>query len=222
LVRGILADPAWDEVDQWIRYRALGVLRDRGARKDLELLQRLVNDENRHVANQAGHARQILEQRLEREERMANDQRNRVVPDVPSEEAYRKKIQSLGDADWKKKDPHADELTWFRIDGGMAVADEESRRVRTFTNLFGFQDVEVRGIAFSAERVWLATNRGLMAYQRESHFWSRFAPTTGALDWPVTELKVGKDGALSVVFRAPEGERRYLFDPQREGWEGLE
>ena len=220
--RRIAGDRAWDEVHEWIRYRALCALRDIGTRKDVELLEKLEKDGNEHVAEHAPGIRRALEQRLARAERREAVRGARTVPDRPSEAEYGKKVESLADAAWKKDDPHGEHLTWFGIDGGVAVADDDAGRVRTFTNLFGFQRLEVRAIAFGPQRVWLATSRGLMAYQRESHFWSRFAPTTAALDWPVRKLEVGEGGAVGVTFEGPEGQERFVFESGREGWRRVE
>lgn len=89
--------------------------------------------------------------------------------------------------------------------------------MRVFTDLFGITDLTINAIAFGQKRVWLATSHGLMAYDRKAYFWSRFAPTTAALDWPVRKLQFGDGGVLHVTF-GEGGDGQYIFRTGEQKW----
>mgnify|MGYP006288821249 FL=1 len=217
LIRSILRDRAWDKESHSIRYHALLAMRSLGRRDDLRFLNELDADQNALVANAVHRVRNAIRVRLEKD-----------VADVPlhvgqkeqaraSEEDYRRALAGLKDAAWEKQDPREKTITWFGIDGGVALANQERRQVRVFTDLFGITDLTINAIAFGQKRVWLATSHGLMAYDRKAYFWSRFAPTTAALDWPVRKLQFGDGGVLHVTF-GEGGDGQYIFRTGEQKW----
>lgn len=136
-----------------------------------------------------------------------------VLPPQRTEETFRKDLETLRDALWQKEDPVQKQLTWYVLKEGLALADAERKEVKRFTNLFDYEHLEIVGLAFAADKVWVATNKGLLAWDRRDRFWSRFAVGGLFIEVSVREVSVTPEGRLHVAIQE-EGEplRRFEYD----------
>ncbi len=68
------------------------------------------------------------------------------------------------------------------------------------------------------ERVWLATDKGLISWDRRVRYWGRVAVGGLFLDKPVVAMSFD-NGILSVTIEATEGHQRtFAFDTTTERW----
>jgi hypothetical protein len=120
---------------------------------------------------------------------------------------------------WKKNDPFQQDLTWYALKQGLALADAKTFEVKRFTELLGERDFVPSSIAFGKDKVWLGTNKGLFAWDRKDMFWTRFAVGGTMIDAPVKEVSLTEDGTLRVT---TEGEakatRKFEYDTANSKW----
>lgn len=135
---------------------------------------------------------------------------------------YDAQVKQLDEeAKWKKPDSVDDNLTWYaRKDGGVAVADSEKKRVISPGKLLGHQNVRVNDLAFGKDKVWLATNIGLVSWDREMRYWSLMA-TGGGLGVPVKAVEL-KAGRLRVTDQPEDGKKAKWERTAEGGWKRVE
>jgi ligand-binding sensor domain-containing protein len=136
---------------------------------------------------------------------------------------FEEQLAKLGDVEWKKEDSVEGHLTWYGLKDGVAVADAKRKVVSRFQGLDGREHVKINGIAFGTDYVWLATDDGLMAWNRQQAYWGRFAVAGTLLDVPVTEVSVAEGGKLRVtVVEEGAKPRRFEYDPNTVKWRELD
>ena len=127
-------------------------------------------------------------------------------------------LARLKDAAWKKDDPVQKRLTWYGLRTGLAIADSKAKKVKRFTGLLDEKQITANGIAFGQEKVWPATDKGFMAWDRKLRYSSRFAVGGKLVQVPVTGLSLTKDGTLRVTVKEEGKKRRFDFDLKSETW----
>ncbi|HRU05478.1 MAG TPA: hypothetical protein P5137_06850, partial [Candidatus Brocadiia bacterium] len=146
--------------------------------------------------------------------------RHRDVPEggAPATTSYDKLLAGLKEAAWKKEDPIEKSLTWYGLKPGLAVADSQAKTVTRNAGLLGDDKTTVTAIAFEPRRVWLGTDRGLIAWDRKAKFYSRMAVSADLFDAPVVSLEM-KDAALrAVVQTGKDKTQTWLFDTAKGKW----
>ncbi|MBS3764233.1 MAG: HEAT repeat domain-containing protein, partial [Planctomycetes bacterium] len=222
IVRKICQDPTWDDKNDLIRYHAVRTLAQIGSEKDLQLLENLQEDKNPNVRRMARYAQRRLERELRRDKRIAAAKGN-ITAFRPSEKEFQEMIAGLENAKWKKHDPHQNKQDWYGVEGGVALVDKEKRQVRYFTTLFGLEDLTVNDIGFGVGKVWLATNHGLMAWDRHLSFWTRYTPVLEYVDSPVLHVDIEKEGAVTIEIQPKRQQRlMFRFEPKKGEWTELQ
>ncbi|MHC4917666.1 MAG: hypothetical protein ACYTGB_19490 [Planctomycetota bacterium] len=174
--------------------------------------------------------RQVAEKReRERRERMARHARHkhgRVIsamtappPLMKLDEALRAAAER-GKVTSRQRDPRDRNLTWIAVKGGFVMRydarDGSLTGFDQFLGLVGCAGVEVRGLAFCERRVWAATDRGALVYDRRTRAWSQLAVNLqfDLVAQPVESVEV-KRGA--VVFTLSE-KGCYALDLVKNTW----
>jgi len=171
-----------------------------------------------------GTAKPRLEIALQRQVARAPRARRRPGADTrPRTEAdFQRELEGLKGALWKKPDPVEKHLTWYALKSGLALADAREKRVRFFQGLFGYDHISVRAVAFGPAKVWVATDRGLMAYDRKSRSWTRYAVGGLYVDRPVASVEWTRRNTLKVVLSKADGPAQtYEYDPRANTWRRL-
>jgi hypothetical protein len=145
----------------------------------------------------------------------------RGAPTVRTDQDFKHDLETLKDAVWKKEDPVQKNLTWYAEKQGLAVADSESKEIKRFKELLGFQNIVCSGVAFAADKVWVATDKGLFAWDRKDQYWSLFAVGALYVDVPVREISF-TDGKLRVTIQQPgKNPRQFEYDTASGKWQEL-
>jgi hypothetical protein len=115
----------------------------------------------------------------------------------------------------KEEDTAQKGMTWFLTPTEIAFADAEKREVKRFPKLFDYDNLSVSGFAFAADKVWVGTNKGLIAWDRGEGFWSRFAVGGTLVEAPVRDVALGEGGKLAVTIQE-EGQkpRKFAYDAE--------
>lgn len=143
----------------------------------------------------------------------------RTPEPVPPEKEYKRDLATLEDAERALPDTVQKYLTWYVDDHGIALADKKKRKVYRFPGLLGFEEIDVREFAFGVKKVWVATDKGLIGWDRKQRFWTRFAPEIEKLNAPAKSVSVEKDSSVRVVLQLGEGEQGiYRYDPRDRRW----
>ena len=114
-------------------------------------------------------------------------------------------------------------MTWYGLKPhGVAFADANKRTVTRPAGVLGHEKLVVKGVAFGPKKVWLATDKGLIAWDRELKFWTLVGTGAGALDAPVEKVQM-KDGKLRVTIH-PEGRdaSNWECDPVEMNWQRVQ
>ena len=131
-------------------------------------------------------------------------------------------LRRLAEALWNKKDPVETNLTWYALKEGFAYADSQRQEVKRFNEILGETGWVANAIAFGKDRVWVGTNKGLLAWDRKNHFWSRFAVGGTLVDVPVKELSLTQAEILKVVVEEQgKPASTYEYDAQAAKWTEL-
>jgi len=171
-----------------------------------------------------GTAKPRLEVALQRQVARAPRARRRPGADTrPRTEAdFQRELEGLKEALWRKPDPVEKHLSWYALKSGLALADAREKRVRFFQGLFGYDRISVRAVAFGPAKVWVATDRGLMAYDRKSRSWTRYAVGGLYVDRPVASVEWTPRNTLKVVLSKADGPAQtYEYDPRANTWRRL-
>ena len=133
------------------------------------------------------------------------------VPTRPARQNYERELAQLKDVAWKKQDTVQRHLTWYALKpSGLARADSRARRVTRHGGVLGHEAIVVKDVAFGPKKVWLATDNGLIAWDRELKFWTLVGAGVGVLDAPVEKVEV-REGKLRVTVR-PEGQEASTWE----------
>jgi hypothetical protein len=131
------------------------------------------------------------------------------------------KIKELGPLRWQRDDPVENHLTWYATEKGLALGDTRTAKVQPL-KLLDYDQLAVNAIAFTPDKVWLGTDKGLMAWDRKAQFWSRFAVGGTLLEVPVVALSLTEDGKLRVtVGGAGDAGRAFEYDVKTAKWREL-
>ena len=149
--------------------------------------------------------------------RPARPGRPAAPPRTP--EDFQRDVEAITDARWKEPDPFEKHLTWYAGPTGIVLADAEALEVRRFPGLFGYDRIEARGVVFTRDKVWLATDRGLLAYDRETRSWNRYAVGGLFVEVPIERIEAADGGALRLTVAMGDAPpRAFDFDPAAERW----
>ena len=140
-----------------------------------------------------------------------------LVAPSPDPAKFARDVATLKDAVWKKADSVEQHLTWHGVSNGVVLVDTNARVVRRFQGIVGIPKLTPTAVAFGPRRVWLGTDKGLLAWHREGGFWSRFAVGGLYPDLPI-ELLALKGDALDVTLRAGARKRIFRFSLTTETW----
>jgi hypothetical protein len=145
----------------------------------------------------------------------------RPAPQMSREAAVRR-AEGRGKLTLRRVDPCDRHLLWLGAAGKFLTVHDARDGALTdfdeFLRLVGKREVSVRQLAFDADRVWAATDRGALVYDRRTRYWSQLAVNLDAslLEADVTGVR-RDDGR--VVFTLADG-RRYELDPEANSWRG--
>ena len=137
--------------------------------------------------------------------------RRAATPRVRTPDDLKRDIGSLKDVVWQKQDPVQKHLTWYAQQVGLAIADSEKNTLTVYKGILGHEEIRLSAIAFGPNRVWVGTDKGLIAWDRRRQYWSLFAVGGTHMDAPVADMALEPGGRLSVTVR-PEGLMPQTFD----------
>ena len=186
-------------------------------------VEELMNDDRMHPYTRS------LTRRWDREAGRDPDGATGGAPPAPrpaggmSLRAYGAEIAKLKDAAWKKQDTVQRHVTWYGLKPhGLAFSDANRRTVTHPAGVLGHEELVVKGVAFGPRKVWLATDKGLIAWDRELKFWTLVGTGVGVLDAPVEKVEM-KDGRLRVTIH-PEGQEASTWEcnPAEMDWRRAE
>lgn len=171
-----------------------------------------------------GGAVQGVLDRWDREARERAERQPTVGPtvapvSVAGAASYERELKQLEDAAWKKQDTVQKQLTWYSLKPhGFAIADSNRKTVRRPAGVLGHERLVVRDVAFGDKKVWLGTDKGLIAWDRQIDFWALVGTGSPYIDAPVEAL-AAPDGKLRVTIHPP-GEPRSTWecDPETMNW----
>jgi len=118
---------------------------------------------------------------------------------------------------WAEADPHRKDTVWVAFPNRLVVVDRRSGRRREYGEFFGYAHWQPRCVAFDPERVWLGTDRGLFAFDREDGFWRRYALAGGRLEADIRKVTAG-EGTVRVAVCDGRRTRTYLMTLETETW----
>ena len=143
--------------------------------------------------------------------------RNRAQPD------YRQEMERLEAKAQRRQDTVDANLVWFDDNGVIVVADTKAKTTRRFDQLFGYERVKVAVVVFGPSRVWIGTDKGLLAWDRKQKFWGRFAVGGVLVEVAVRELQLVGEATLRVlVLDGDNKERRFECDLKALRWKELD
>ncbi len=123
----------------------------------------------------------------------------------------------------KWTDPRDAKLTWIAVRRKFLLLydarDGSLSDFRQFQKLIGSGELTVKGMAFAADRVWAASDRGAFVYERRVKAWAQLAIN---LDFDLVSAPIEKvtcDGK-SVVFNI-KGKGRYALNRETNKWRKL-
>lgn len=154
---------------------------------------------------------------------VARGPRQPAGPPPRTEEDFRNELNQLERTAQSYEDSINESITWLADEDGrfIAYADADSMEIRRFDRLFGMDRLVVTGITFTEQRVWVATERGLIAWDRRHQYWGRFAVDGIHIETYVRELEL-RDGFLDVTTgREGEEPRRFEFNMEAGRWRGM-
>jgi len=138
-----------------------------------------------------------------------------------NETQLRKKLAATGNVLWLVKDPHRENARWGAVaQKFIARADLKTGYVRRFDDsleILGYARLSANCIAFTPDVVWVGTDRGLFAFERQGSNWTVYAVDRKHLDVPVTALALSK-GELRVSIKLAGKPVTYRFDPIAAKW----
>ena len=170
--------------------------------------------------------RQVAEKR-ERERRARAARRPRhhfsamsaPPPLMKPEEALRA-AAARGKVTSSRRDLRERSLTWIAVKGNFLLRYDKRDGSLTgfdqFLRLVGCEGAEVRGLAFSERRVWAATDRGALVYDRRTRAWSQLAVNLqfDLVGAPVESVEI-KSGAVLFTLSA---KGCYALDLAKNTW----
>jgi len=145
------------------------------------------------------------------------------VPAPPprlTREAALDRARAKGKVLWVRDDPAEKALAWISVEGRFVLRfDARAGALDAFEEylaMSGRAGATARAIAFTDGHVWVASTRGVLAYDRRRRSWSPYAVNLdpGLLDVPVADVMLEKG---AVVFTLGDG-RRFAFDPKTKRW----
>jgi len=119
-------------------------------------------------------------------------------------DAFDTQLSEVGKAEWKRQDPVAEHLIWFRDAKSFGLADSEARRITRFDTLLGIAEPKINAVIFGPQYVWVGTTKGLLAWDRKRGFWQRVAVGAKHLEADVRKLAFA-GRSLRVVIRLKNG-----------------
>jgi len=155
----------------------------------------------------------------------------------PEDSAIRKKAEGMrirvaaieegvkpfdADALWTFRDPHEPKTVWLALPGRLVLLDGRSGERRYYHNFFSDVEWTPLCMASTARALWLGTDRGLLAFDRERRFWQRYPVNDELMAARVESLEATANGVLRMrVLRDKATVERYAFDPAASRWQKL-
>jgi hypothetical protein len=142
-----------------------------------------------------------------------------------TEENLEKLASALGRVLWIEKDTVEEAWRWIALEKKfVSLADLEKGTLTVFEESVGMLcdgSPTASAAAFTADAVWVGTDRGLFAFERRTRTWSTYAVNREHIGAPVKKLGVEK-GSVLVRIEAGGRERAFSFDPSTGSWEETE
>ena len=155
----------------------------------------------------------------------------------PEDSAIRKKAEGMrirvtaieegvkpfdADALWTFRDPHEPRTVWLALPGCLVLLDGRSGERRYYHNFFSDVEWTPLCMASTPRALWLGTDRGLLAFDRERRFWQRYPVNDELMAARVESLEATANGVLRMrVRRDKTAVERYTFDPAGSRWQRL-
>jgi hypothetical protein len=130
------------------------------------------------------------------------------------------KASELGKPGGAWPDPFEPRLSWIPLEKKfLVVYDSREGSLSSFADflkMVGRKQVSVRGLAFTPEKVWAATSRGALVYDRRTRAWSQLAVNLDAelLEADVTSVRATQK---CVIFGV-KGSGRYSLELETNKW----
>jgi len=136
---------------------------------------------------------------------------------------YRREMEQLEARTQRYQDTVDANLVWLDDRGVIVVVDTKAKTIRRFRQLFGYDKLKVAAVVFGLSRVWIGTDKGLLAWDRKQKFWGRFAVGGVLVEAVVRELQlVGKATLRVVVLDGDKKEQRFEYDLKNLRWKELD
>jgi hypothetical protein len=85
----------------------------------------------------------------------------------------------------------------------------------------GFDGLTVKKLAFTEDRVWAATDKGVFCYDRKSGGWTEYAVNRTHVGLPVDSVSAGKDGTIVFEMKVDGRPARFALDSAESKWKKL-
>jgi len=133
-----------------------------------------------------------------------------------SEADQRRLLSPFGKVLWVRKDPYGN-ARWAAVDGAFVWLDSaESLQIEPFAEFRAAwgRPIHAAAIAFSQKQVWVATDIGLMCFDRALKQWTQRVVGGGKADSPVDSVQCANGRVAARV-----GQKRYTLDAASGQWE---
>ena len=156
---------------------------------------------------------------------------------APEDGAIRKKAEGMrirvaaiaegvkpfdADALWTFRDPHQPKTVWLALPGRLVLLDGRSGERRYYRNFFSDAEWTPLCMASTPGALWLGTDRGLLAFDRERRFWQRYPVNDELMATRVESVEAIAKGVLRIRIRRDQATiEHYTFDPAASRWQKL-
>ena len=139
----------------------------------------------------------------------------------PGSDDLRTALAGKGDLLWIQEDPYDPETQWAAIKGKfVARVGLEGRSVTSFhdeMDLLCEHPLNAKCVAFTNGAVWIGTDHGLFAFDRERKSWSAYVINGRHHGVPVTEIHAAENSVFGQV-ETGDGPVNFSYDPGKGEW----
>ena len=137
------------------------------------------------------------------------------------DEELRRLAEEHGPVCWIADDPYSRPSRWIGTATGFIMLDDRRHWVVTcwpqLLEELGVDGLSARCVAFTESKVWVGSDQGLFAFDRDRAQWLQVVIGDDIVEGDVTDLRV-VDGLLTAVVVVDEKESRWSLDLQANTW----
>jgi tetratricopeptide (TPR) repeat protein len=199
--------------DNYHRCRAgINFLTGSGKPEQIPVLEELMKDAPPHI-------KRMMDQAILRIRGRATAAE--LQPRPINDAALKVKLAKTGKVLWIQRDPFYKKVRWGAVEKRFVVrADMAGGHIRSFDEaleFMGHKELTAGPVAFTREVVWVGTDHGLFAWDRQTRAWNAYSVGLKHLDVRVTKLTV-KGTVLLATVQVGGKPLSYQFDTASGKW----